>query len=556
MKFELVSQTSEKIILQYSLNGVDLLEYKDIIKTKKYLGLIGIEYENETNFSDIIPNDNDFTLLLTQCEFKSNVSFDNINIKSLAITQSNFNTIKINDFKGEFIANECCIDSELSLINSKNINNFDVYNINVKNKLEIDECNINNFTLKNSRIEQDFILTNSNIKGCINLDKTTFLKPELAIIDFNSILNYTKDDMLTLINNNQITQEELYRTIIKLDNIAKACNDSFYVNKIHKAVKLIKCIMSENDIKAQIIEAKEIKKEDKNKGILKNIQIWGLVVLNSKNYIDEFLSDFNTNFVKNLNAIVGLIIVFGILNLLAYIFINFDIANGLMYINNLLLSSLGCLILLIAFLFITNKKLKINENKTFTFIILVIIVFYSIINIFYFPLFLLTLFVILSIIYLVISRFKKNIYFIYIAAAFLLAINPNPIINIFKLDFLPKYTQEALNEIKQDKLTNIIDKAFSKKGKQDDSINKVYNAVRDFFIKPPKHINDYQTYIFKNKYKVLVFANEVPEKDRDDDYYKLFKSLYIDIQLSLTYCILYLLLLVGFTSLGKTWKRN
>lgn len=129
-------------------------------------------------------------------------------------------------------------------------------------------------------------------------------------------------------------------------------------------------------------------------------------------------------------------------------------------------------------------------------------------------------------------------------------------INIFKLDFLPKYTQETLNEIKQDKLTNIIDTAFSKKGKQDDSINKVYNAVRDFFIKPPKHINDYQAYIFKNKYKVLVFANEVPEKDRDDDYYKLFKYLYIDIQLSLTYCILYLLLLVGFISLGKTWKRN
>lgn len=272
MKFELVSQTNEKIILQYSLNGVDLLEYKDIIKTKKYLGLIGIKYKNETNFSDIIPNDNDFTLLLTQCEFKDDVSFDNINIKSLAITQSNFNTIKINDFKGEFIANECCIDSKLSLINS-DINNFDVYDIKVKNKLEIDECNINNFTLKNSRIEQDFILTKSNIKDCINLDKTTFSKPELAVIDFNGILNYTKDDMLTLINNNQITQEELYRTIIKLDNIAKACNDSFYANKI----KLIKCIMNENDIKTQIIEAKEITKEYKNKRILKIFKFGGLL---------------------------------------------------------------------------------------------------------------------------------------------------------------------------------------------------------------------------------------------------------------------------------------
>lgn len=162
----------------------------------------------------------------------------NIKAKSITINKSNFKTIKIDDYEGDF---EAC-------------------NINVHNKLEIDECNINNFTLKNSRIEQDFILTNSNIKDCINLDKTTFLKPELAIIDFNGILNYTKDDMLTLINNNQITQEELYRTIIKLDNIAKACNDSFYVNKIHKAVKLIKCIMSENDIKAQIIKAKEIKK--------------------------------------------------------------------------------------------------------------------------------------------------------------------------------------------------------------------------------------------------------------------------------------------------------
>ena len=69
--------------------------------------------------------------------------------------------------------------------------------------------------------------------------------------------------------------------------------------------------MSENVIKAQIIEAKEIAQKDKNKGILKNLQIWGLVVLNSKNYIDEFLSDFNTNFAKNLNAIVGLIVVLG-----------------------------------------------------------------------------------------------------------------------------------------------------------------------------------------------------------------------------------------------------
>lgn len=555
MKFKLISQTSEKIILQYSLNGVDLLEYKDTIKTKKYLGLIGIKYENEINFSDIIPNDNDFTLLLTQCEFKDDVSFDNINIKSLAITQSNFNTIKINDFKGEFIANECYIDSKLSLINS-DINNFDVYDIKVKNKLEIDESNINNFTLKSSRIEQDFILTNSNIKGCINLDKTTFLKSELAIIDFNGILNYTKDDMLTLINNNQITQEELYHTIIKLDNIAKACNDSFYANKIHKAVKLIKCIMSENDIKTQIIEAKEIAQKDKNKGILKNLQIWGLVVLNSKNYIDEFLSDFNTNFAKNLNVIVGLIVVFEILNLFAYIFINFNIANGLIYINSLLLSNLGCIILSIALLLITNKKLKINENKTFTLTMTIIIVFCTIINIFYFPLFLLTLFIILSVIYLAISRFKKNIYFIYIVAAFLLATSPTPLINIFQLDFLPKYTQKALNEIKQDKLKKIVDTAFAKSEKTKDNINQIYNGARDFFIKPPKHINDYKEYILNNKYKILVFGNEIQKKDRDEYYYKLFKSLYIDIQLSLTYCILYILLLVSFISLGKTWKRN
>ena len=187
---------------------------------------------------------------------------------------------------------------------------------------------------------------------------------------------------------------------------------------------------------------------------------------------------------------------------------------------------------------------------------LVVIVFYSIINIFYFPLFLLTLFVILSIIYLVISRFKKNIYFIYIAAAFLLATNPNPIINIFKLDFLPKYTQEALNEIEQDKLTNIIDATFSKNGKTEDNINQIYNGIRDFFIKPPKHINDYKEYILNNKYKILVFGNEIPEGCRDNNYYKLFKSLYIDIQLYFTYCILYVLLLISFISLGKTWKIN
>lgn len=553
MKFKLIYQTSEKIILQYSLNGVDLLEYKDIIKTKKYLGLIGIKYENETNFSDIIPNDNDFTLLLTQCEFKSNVSFDNINIKSLAITQSNFNTIKINDFKGEFIANECCIDSELSLINS-NINNFDVYNIKVKNKLEIDECNINNFSLKNSKIEQDFILTNSNIKGCINLDKTTFLKPELAIIDFNGILNYTKDDMLTLINNNQITQEELYRTIIKLDNIAKACNDSFYANKIHKAVKLIKCIMSENDIKAQIIEAKEIKKEDKNKGILKNIQIWGLVILNSKNYIDEFLSDFNTNFAKNLNAIVGLIVVFGILNLLAYIFINFDVFNIFTGLSNPILNMVFYMVFMGVVLMLAKIKINLATGKTYAFILFMFLLSFTIANIFYFPLFLLILFIILYVVYFVISKFKKYVYFLYLVALLLSVTNSSPLLNIFKLDFLPKYTQETLNEIPHNKLKCIVNIAFV--NKEEDNIYEVFNTIRDFFIKPPKHINDYKEYVLNNKYKVLVFNNEIPKGCRGDDYYKLFKSLYIDIQLYFTYCILYILLFISFISLGKTWKRN
>lgn len=534
MRFELIAKTDEKIILKYSKRERSLNRYKENIESLKYLELIGIDCKNKVLLNRFIPKSSGCELLFTNCNFHNGIEICNIKAKSITINKSNFKTIKIDDYKGD----------------------FEAYNINVHNKLEIDECNINNFTLKNSRIEQDFILTNSNIKGCINLYKTTFVKPELAVIDFNGILNYTKDDILRLINNNQITQEELYHTIIKLDNMAKICNDSFYANKIHKNTKLIKCIMSENNIKTQDLKTKEIAKEDKNKKILKNIQVWGLVVLNSKNYIDEFLSDFNTNFAKNLNVIVGLIVVFGILNLLAHIFINFDIANSLIHINSLLLSNLGCLILLIAFLFITNKKLKINENKTFTFIMLVVIVFYSIINIFYFPLFLLTLFVILSIIYLVISRFKKNIYFIYIAAAFLLAINPNALINIFKLDFLPKYTQEALNEIKQDKLTNIIDAAFSKSRKTEDYISQKYYYVRDFFMKPPKHINDYKEYILNNKYKILAFANEVPEKDRDEHYYKIFKSLYIDIQFSLTYCILYILLFISFISLGKTWKRN
>lgn len=496
MKFELISQTSEKIILQYSLNGVDLLEYKDIIKTKKYLGLIGIKYENETNFSDIIPNDNDFTLLLTQCEFKDDVSFDNINIKSLAITQSNFNTIKINDFKGEFIANECCIDSELSLINSS-INNFDVYGIKVKNKLELDVCNINNFTLKNSRIEQDFILTNSNIKGCINLDKTTFLKPELAIIDFNGILNYTKDDMLTLINNNQITQEELYRTIIKLDNIAKACNDSFYANKIHKTTKLIKCIMSEDNIKTQDLKAKEIAKEDKNKKILKNIQIWGLVVLNSKNYIDEFLSDFNTNFAKNLNAIVGLIVVFEILNLLAYIFINFDVFNIFTGLSNPILNIVFYMVSMVVVFVLAKIKINLATGKTCAFILFMFLLSFTIANIFYFPLFLLILFIILYVVYFVISKFKKYVYFLYLVALLLSVTNSSPLLNIFKLDFLPKYTQEALNEIPQNKLKCIVNIAFV--NKEEDNIYEVFNTIRDFFIKPPKHINDYKEYVLNNK---------------------------------------------------------
>lgn len=530
MRFELIAKTDEKIILKYSKRGRSLNRYKENIESLKYLESIGIDCKNKVLLNRFIPKSSGCELLFTNCNFHNGIEICNIKAKSITINKSDFKTIKIDDYKGDF---EAC-------------------NINVHNKLEIDECNINNFTLKNSRIEQDFILTNSNIKGCINLDKTTFLKPELAIIDFNGILNYTKDDMLTLINNNQITQEELYRTIIKLDNIAKACNDSFYANKIHKTTKLIKCIMSENDIKTQDLKAKEIAKEDKNKGMLKNIQIWGLVVLNSKNYIDEFLSDFNTSFVKNLNAIVGLIIVFGILNLLAYIFINFDVFNIFTRLSNPILNMVFYMVSIVVVFVLA--KINLATGKTYAFILFMFLLSFTIANIFYFPLFLLILFIILYVVYFVISKFKKYVYFLYLVVLLLSVTNSSPLLNIFKLDFLPKYTQETLNEIPQNKLKCIVNIAFV--NKEEDNIYEVFNTIRDFFMKPPKHINDYKEYILNNKYKILAFANEVPEKNRDEHYYKIFKSLYIDIQFSLTYCILYILLLISFISLSKTWERN
>ena len=201
-------------------------------------------------------------------------------------------------------------------------------------------------------------------------------------------------------------------------------------------------------------------------------------------------------------------------------------------------------------------KIKINRatGKTCAFILFMFLLSFTIANIFYFPLFLLILFIILYVVYFVISKFKKYVYFLYLVALLLSVTNSSPLLNMFKLDFLPKYTQETLNEIPQNKLKCIVNIAFV--NKEEDNIYEVFNTIRDFFIKPPKHINDYKEYVLNNKYKVLVFNNEIPKGCRGDDYYKLFKSLYIDIQLYFTYCILYILLFISFISLGKTWKRN
>lgn len=218
--------------------------------------------------------------------------------------------------------------------------------------------------------------------------------------------------------------------------------------------------------------------------------------------------------------IVGLIVVFGILNLLAYIFINFDMFNIFTGLTNPIFNLVFYIVSVVVVFVMTKIEIDVATGKTYAFILFMFLLSFTMANIFYFPLFLLILFIILYIVYFVISKFKKYVYFLYLAVLLLSVTNSSPLLNIFKLDFLPKYTQETLNEIPQNKLKCIVNIAFV--NKEEDNIYEVFNTIRDFFIKPPKHINDYKEYVLNNKYKVLVFNNEIPKGCRGDDYYKLF----------------------------------